>query len=31
MTFNEPPVVETDWFVPEGGFDAFCDGVEVVR
>src|SRR5438874_9447962 len=31
MTFSEPPVVETDWFVPEGGFEAFRLGSEETR
>ena len=25
-TVSEPPVVETDWFVPDGGLDAFVLG-----
>src|SRR5436189_3827863 len=28
ITFSEPPLVETDWFVPEGGFVAFVLGVD---
>ena len=31
MTFSEPPVVETVWFVPEGGFVAFVLGSDDVK
>ncbi len=30
-TVREPPVVETDWFVPEGGLDAFVLGSDEIR
>ena len=30
-TVKEPPVVETDWFVPEGGLLAFVLGSDETR